>query len=121
MRLPLRLFRSIATAAIAVLIMSVLSSGSLQAQDPDSTWTDTADSTWDDVVLNPHDFDFGGELMEQYSHGWSPQPFYATSLSFTSDFLYVHVFDRATDLRSSSFRPTTAPSSWRNPFDGDGQ
>jgi hypothetical protein len=121
--------RSCLAEAILVLLVMMLSFGMLGAQPPDSTWNDDidstwgsgADSTWDDLVLNPDDFDFGGELMGHYSHGWFPQPFYATSLSFTSDFLYVDVFDRATDIRSRSFRPTTAPFSWRNPFDGEEQ
>jgi hypothetical protein len=108
------------TAIVLTLLLGA--AGAMHAQEPDSTWNTEADSTWDDdLVLNPDDFDFGGELMEHYSHGWFPQPFYATSLSFTSDFIYVDVFDRATEIRSSSFRPTTAPFSWRNPFDGDEQ
>lgn len=110
-----------AIRATLFLLVLFLSATSLQAQDPDSSWTAGADSTWDDLVLNPDDFDFGGELMSHYSHGWFPQPFYATSLSFASDFIYVDVFDRANDIRSTSFRTTTAPFSWHNPFDGDEQ
>lgn len=82
-------------------------------------YTDTEDSTWNGLdTLNPEDFSFGSDLIGHYSHGWFPQAQTASSLSFASTAFFADVYDVANNVRPSSFRATTAPFSWHNPFGG---
>lgn len=73
---------------------------------------------WTLDSLNADDFDFDTEQIFHLSRGWFPTPFKAVSLSLTATFPYADVFDRAANLRTRAFRPTTAPFDWHNPYNG---
>jgi hypothetical protein len=80
-----------------------------------------ADSTWNGLdTLNPEDFRFDSDLIGHYSHGWFPAAQRGMSLSFQSTLFYADVYDAANGIRPSSFRSTTAPFGWRNPY-GSGE
>jgi hypothetical protein len=76
-----------------------------------------ADSTWDDLGLDPEGFKYDEETFGHVSTGWFPQPYTAYTLSYSGPF--GDTYDFANNIRPQGLRPTTAPFSWHNPFDGD--
>ena len=75
---------------------------------------------WTLDSLKLEDFDFESDEIYQYSKGWFPTPYKATSLSLFGGFLYSDVHNRATNLRSNAFVPTTVPFSWQDPYNCSG-
>jgi hypothetical protein len=85
---------------------------------PDSAWTDTEEAWRELESMNPNDIDFN-ELLGDISRGWFPRAHGASALSIFGETFYADLHDRGSELRSSSFVPTTASFGWRNPFDDD--
>ncbi len=78
-----------------------------------------ADSTWDDLGLDPEGFTYDKEIFGHASTGWFPQAYTGYTLSYTGDLFYADVFDHARGIRPRSFQPTTEPFTGSNPFDSD--
>ncbi|MEO5929197.1 MAG: hypothetical protein ABIR47_04640 [Candidatus Kapaibacterium sp.] len=76
-----------------------------------------ADTTWDDLGLDPKGFTFDDETIGHVSRGWFPQAYAGYTLMYSGPF--GDTFDAATDIRPRAFSPTTAPFSWHNPYEGD--
>jgi len=76
-----------------------------------------ADSTWDDLGLDPEGFKFDEEIFGHVSTGWFPQPYAGFTLSYSAP--WGDLYDFADGIRPRGFRPTTSPFTWHNPFDGD--
>lgn len=98
-------------AALLILLAFLGIAGSAGAQE--------IDSTWDDLGLDPEGFKYDEDVIGQVSSGWFPQPYTGYTLSYTGPLFYSDVFDRASNLRSHSLRPTTEPFTWHNPYDDD--
>jgi hypothetical protein len=77
------------------------------------------DSTYDDFGLDPEGYKVESDLIGHYSHGWFPQPYTASTLSFMTNFIYADVFDFADGIRPGGFHPTTSPFTWHNPYIGN--
>ena len=107
MRASLPFARRLAASILLLLTIGALATAAAQE----------ADSTWDDLGLDPEGFKFDEETFGHVSSGWFPQPYTAYTLSYSGPF--GDTYDYATDIRPRGFRPTTAPFSWHNPFDGD--
>lgn len=106
--------------ACTFLVLFGVQSVAAQPRTPrtgDSTSTnDEWGEDWTLDSLNVEDFDFDAEQVYAYSSGWFPTPFNAASLSVFSGAFYNDVHDRATDLRTAAFVPTTEPFGWRDPY-----
>lgn len=104
------------------LFLLSIGAANLFAQQPrtgDSTrQSDDWGEDWTLDSLNADDFEFDTEQIFHLSRGWFPTPFQGMSLAFSGTFPYADVFDRATGLRTRAFRPTTAPFTWHNPYNG---
>lgn len=105
------LLRAVPLVALLLLAAAVcMAPLQLRAQDD-------IDSTWDAYGENPEAFVLDDDIFGHVSTGWFPQPYVGYTLSYGGTFLFADVFDRAPDIRSRSFMPTTVPFSDRDPFD----
>lgn len=107
---------------LSFFLLLFLAATNLFAQRPrtgDSTESgDEWGEDWTLDSLNADDFEFDTEQIFHLSRGWFPTPFKGVSLAFSGTFPYADVFDRATNLRTRAFKPTTAPFDWHNPYNG---
>jgi hypothetical protein len=99
------------------MLLSAAAAAAQTGERVDTTEDDSWNEDWTLDSLDPDDFAFDSEeQIYHLSRGWFPTPNRGSSLSLTTEFLYVDVHDRATDLRSSAIVPTTEPFTWHNPY-----
>jgi hypothetical protein len=113
--------KRILTIIALVCVALVVAAGTARAQDStatDSTWKDTEEAWRELESMNPNDIDYS-DVLGDYSRGWFPRAFPASSLSLFGEMFYADVFDRGAGIRSRALVPTTASYSWHDPFDGD--
>lgn len=107
------------TISLLTHLLVLVALGSFAMVTPTHAQDDGVDSTWDDLGLDPDGFKLDEDIIGHVSAGWFPQPYSAYTLSFTGKLFYADVHDRADGVRPRSFRPTSEPFTWHNPFDDD--
>ena len=107
-------------AGLAALFVVALP---LQAQEEGGDPPEEDEYEWEDWTLDSLDQeDFedierdGGNKIIHISRGVLPTPSPGASIEIVAPFLYNGVHDRATDLRTTAFVPTTEPFGWHDPY-----
>lgn len=96
--------------ALTMLLVGMTSAA--RAQDP-------ADTTWDDLGLDPEGFKLDEDIFGHVSTGWFPQPYVGYTLSLSTAAFYADVYDRANGIRPNGLVRTTEPFGHHDPYESN--